>query len=136
MTRITKGISTALALLLAVEGARADFGCLHHGGCQHHGGCHPWSHICAKHKKKKGCCEEQRLNGFWHDYYDAQGRYYGMLSNLDWVSYYKNHGYQINQDAPCGGPCRIQYAPVVITPSMQWAAPYANGCMDVFCSPQ
>jgi hypothetical protein len=47
------------------------------------------------------------------------------------VAYYKNHGYQIN--AGCGGPgaggcCgRINYAPVFVSPNMQWAAP--NNCM-------
>jgi hypothetical protein len=46
------------------------------------------------------------------------------------VAYYKNHGYQIN--AGCGGGggggcCpRINYAPVFVSPTMQWAVP--NSC--------
>ena len=69
-------------------------------------------------------CEEQRLQRFWHDYYDALRKYYGLLDHIDWVAYYKNHGYQIN--AGCGGPggsCNINYAPVFVSPTMQWAVP-------------
>ena len=73
-------------------------------------------------------CEEERLQRFWHDYYDALSRYYAALDHIDWVAYYKNHGYQIN--AACGGMgggCqRIQFAPVFVSPQMQWAVP--NGC--------
>jgi hypothetical protein len=73
-------------------------------------------------------CEEQRLQRFWHDYYDALRKYYGLLDHIDWVAYYKNHGYQINSG--CGGPggnCNINYAPVFVSPTMQWAVP-AGGC--------
>ena len=71
--------------------------------------------------------EEERLQKFWHDYYDAMKNYYGALDRIDWVAYYKNHGYQINTG--CVGPngCpRINYAPVFVSPTMQWAVP--NGC--------
>ena len=40
--------------------------------------------------------EEERLQNFWHDYYDALKNYYCALDHIDWVAYYKNHGYQIN----------------------------------------
>jgi hypothetical protein len=77
--------------------------------------------------------EEERLQRFWHDYYDALRRYYGMLDHMDWVSYYKNHGYQINSGCggpggSCGGSQRIQFAPVFVSPSMQWAVP--NTCLS------
>jgi len=77
--------------------------------------------------------EEQRLQRFWHDYYDALQRYYGALDNIDWVSYYKNHGYQINTQCGVGYGCghggsqRVQFAPVFVSPTMQWAVP--NGCL-------
>ena len=78
---------------------------------------------------------------FWHDYYDSLKDYYGHLDHLDWVSYYKNHGYQINTGGPMGymglagggsgggggvgggNSQRIQFAPVFIAPQMQWAVP-------------
>jgi hypothetical protein len=73
-------------------------------------------------------CEEERLQRFWHDYYDALKHYYGALDHIDWVAYYKNHGYQIN--TCCygnGGGCqRIQFAPVFVNPTMQWAVPNSN----------
>ena len=74
-------------------------------------------------------CEEERLQRFWHDYYDALRRYYGALDHIDWVAYYKNHGYQINGGCSGPGGCpRINYAPVFVSPTMQWAVP--NGCMS------
>ena len=58
-------------------------------------------------------------------------RYYGMLDHIDWVAYYKNHGYQINAGC-CGGgaaaAAAIQFAPVFVSPTMQWAVP--NSCLN------
>jgi len=77
--------------------------------------------------------EEARLQKFWADYYDALKHYYKGLSRIDWVAYYKNHGYLINNGCgttPCGGnPCcsTRNYAPIVVIPGMQWAVP--NNCM-------
>lgn len=126
MKRLAKVLLTALSLLVATEGARASWAALHYGGYQ------PWWNIFAK-KNKCLTCEEERLQHFWHDYYDALRRYYGLLDHIDWVAYYKNHGYQIN--ANCyggggGGGCcnRIQFAPVFVSPSMQWAVP--NSCLN------
>ncbi len=91
----------------------------------HYGGYQPWWNIFAK--RTHGLThEERRLQRFWHDYYDALRRYYDLLDNIDWVAYYKNHGYQIN--GACGGgygcgPQRIQFAPVFVSPTMQWAVP-------------
>lgn len=121
MKRFSILLSAVLAVVLSAQSARADWGSLHYGGYQ------PWWNIFA-HRNKCLSPEEQRLQRFWHDYYDALRRYYGMLDNIDWVAYYKNHGYQIN--AGCGmgpggccGPQRIQYAPVFVSPSMNWAVP-------------
>src|SRR5438445_11969400 len=84
-------------------------------------GYQPWWNIFAKRYK---CLtpEEERLQKFWHDYYNALKNYYCALDSIDWVAYYKNHGYAIN----CGGPggCgRITYAPGFVSPTMHWAAP-------------
>jgi hypothetical protein len=119
MKRFAIALCAALGLFASSQSARADWGSLHYGGQQ------PWWNIFAH----RPCLspEEQRLQRFWHDYYDALHRYYGALDHIDWVSYYKNHGYQIN--AGCGGyggPCcnqRIQFAPVFVSPTMQWAVP-------------
>jgi hypothetical protein len=91
-------------------------------------GYQPWWNIFAKRYK---CItpEEERLQKFWHDYYDAMKNYYSALDKIDWVAYYKNHGYQIN--GGCCGPCgtgRINYAPVFVNPTIQWAMP--NSCMN------
>ena len=100
--------------------ARASW-CAEYG----YSGYQPWWNLFAKRYK---CLtpEEERLQKFWHDYYDAMKNYYGALDHIDWVAYYKNHGYQIN--AGCGGAnCgRVNYAPVFVNPSIQWAVP--NSC--------
>jgi hypothetical protein len=114
----------ALSGTLAVAGnARADWGSLSYGGYQ------PWWNIFA-HRNPYMSVEEERLQRFWHDYYDSLRRYYGALDRIDWVAYYKNHGYQINTGCggcgPGGGGCgggRIQFAPVFVSPQMQWAVP-------------
>ena len=115
-----------LGLILTADGVRADWGSCHYGGYQ------PWWNIFAK-RNPYMSVEEERLQRFWHDYYDALRRYYGMLDRMDWVSYYKNHGYQINAGCggpggSCGGSQRIQFAPVFVSPSMQWAVP--NTCLS------
>jgi hypothetical protein len=131
MKRFAKTIICAvLCLSLFGQSARAGWGYLHYGGYQ------PWWNIFA-HRNKCLSCEEERLQRFWHDYYDALARYYKALDHIDWVAYYKNHGYQINAACggfggggcgPCGGCQRIQFAPVFVSPSMQWAVP--NGCLS------
>lgn len=124
-------IACAALGLLACQGtARASWGSLCYGGYQ------PWWNIfCCKNKCMT--CEEERLQRFWHDYYDALKNYYCALDHIDWVAYYKNHGYQINSGCggmggACAGPngscCqRVNYAPVFVSPTMQWAVP--NSCL-------
>ncbi len=97
-----------------------------------YGGYQPWWNIFA-HRRYCMSAEEERLQRFWHDYYDALKRYYGMLDRIDWVAYYKNHGYQINagcggMGGPCGGSSRVQFAPVFVSPTMNWAVP--NSCLS------
>ena len=123
MNRSAKIVLTALALLVTSSAARADWGSCSYGGYQ------PWWNIFA-HRNHYQTAEEKRLQRFWHDYYDALGRYYGGLEHLDWVAYYKNHGYRINGGFGGGGPgcCGdgpVQFAPVAMTPGMSWAAPSA-----------
>ena len=117
-------------MLCAALGLAVNSGVAHAGwGCCY-GGYQPWWNVFACQNK---CLspEEERLQRFWHDYYDALKKYYGALDHMDWVAYYKNHGYQINAGCGAGGPgcngCpRIQYAPVFVSPTMQWAVP--SGC--------
>ena len=103
----------------SVPKAQASWGQLGYSGYQ------PWWNLFAK-RYKCMTPEEERLQKFWHDYYDALKHYYSALDHIDWVAYYKNHGYAIN--AGCGGygGGRVNYAPVVVTPGMTWAAPQGS----------
>jgi hypothetical protein len=123
MKRYAIALAAAFALSsLGGNAARAGW-C----GCDY-GGWQPWWNIFA-HRNHCLSPEEERLQRFWHDYYDALKRYYNLLDHIDWVAYYKNHGYQINAGCggygggPCGGCQRIQFAPVFVSPTMQWAVP-------------
>ena len=124
MKRFASLVCAAAAVLGMAGSARAEWGSLHYGGHQ------PWWNVFA-HRNRHMSLEEQRLQRFWHDYYDALKRYYGALDNIDWVSYYKNHGYQINTQCAGygvgGGAQRVQFAPVFVSPTMQWAVP--NNCL-------
>src|SRR5262249_24143806 len=126
MKKFTLIACTLVALVLSTGGARASWGAITYSGYQ------PWWNIFAK-RPKCMSPQEERLQEFWHDYYSALKSYYCDLDHIDCVAYYKNHGYQIN--AGCGGGgyggpgcCqRINYAPVFVVPSMQWAVP--NSCL-------
>jgi hypothetical protein len=117
MKRIAVMVAALLGLALSTGNASASWGHLSYSGYQ------PWWNIFAKRYK---CLtpEEERLQKFWHDYYDALRCFYKSLDKIDWVAYYKNHGYQIN-GGPGGVPgCgRINYAPVFVSPTLQWAVP-------------
>jgi len=121
MKRYALIVCAALGMVLSSGMARATWGPCTYSGYQ------PWWNIFA-HRPKCTTCEEERLQHFWRDYYDALRRYYRCMEHIDWVAYYKNHGYQINAGCagPNGSPCRINYAPVFVSPTMQWAMP--NGC--------
>src|SRR5436190_7451241 len=113
MKRFASLLCAVLAIVTAAEVARADTGSLSYGGYQ------PWWNIFAKRNRYQSC-EEERLQRFWHDYYDSLHRYYRSLDRIDWVAYYKNHGYQINGGMGGGYGCgpggqRVQFAPVVVT---------------------
>jgi hypothetical protein len=122
MKRFALIVGAVVGLMAAGGSARASWGSLCYSGYQ------PCWNIFA-HRNKCLTPEEERLQKFWHDYYHALKCYYAALDNIDWVAYYKNHGYQIN--AGCGvggGHCgRINYAPVFVSPTMQWAVP--NTCL-------
>ena len=123
MKRIAVVLGAVLGLALSTGTSQASWSAACYSGYQ------PWYNIFA-HRAKCLSCEEERLQKFWHDYYSALEHYYGALDHIDWVAYYKNHGYQIN--AACGGAggcCqRVQFAPVFVSPQMQWAVP--NGCLQ------
>jgi hypothetical protein len=118
MKRIAVMVCAVLGLALGGGTCRAGWGALGYSGYQ------PWWNICAKRYK---CLtpEEERLQKFWHDYYDALKNYYCALDHIDWVAYYKNHGYQINAGCGPAGCGRINYAPVFVSPTLQWAVPAA-----------
>jgi len=124
MKRIAVLAAVMVGLLACAGRTQASWSSLCYSGYQ------PCWNIFAKRYK---CLtpEEERLQKFWHDYYDAMKNYYCALDHIDWVAYYKNHGYQIN--CGCGGPCasgcgRVNYAPVIVTPGMTWAVP--NGSLN------
>ncbi|MCS6852692.1 MAG: hypothetical protein NZ700_16165 [Gemmataceae bacterium] len=121
MKRFSLLASAALAVLVSAGSARAEWGSICYSGWQ------PWYNIFA-HRAKCLTPEEERLQKFWHDYYNALGKYYNALDHIDWVAYYKNHGYQINTHCGPGGCQRINYAPVFVSPTMQWAVP--NTCLS------
>ena len=123
MKRFSMILCAALGIMLANGTARADWGSLCYSGYQ------PCWNIFA-HRYKCMTPEEKRLQHFWHDYYNAMSHYYDALDNIDWVAYYKNHGYQINGNCggPGGGGGRVNYAPVYVAPAMQWAVP--NSCLN------
>src|SRR3954454_6757785 len=114
MKRIVVIAGALIGMAVGAGQANASWGHLTYSGYQ------PWWNIFAKRYK---CLtpEEERLQKFWHDYYHALKSYYADLDHIDWVAYYKNHGYQINCSGP-GGCGRINYAPVFVSPTMQWAA--------------
>jgi hypothetical protein len=117
MKRIALIVCAVVGLSLAGGRAQASWGQLGYSGYQ------PWWNIFAKRYK---CLtpEEERLQKFWHDYYDALKHFYCALDAIDWVAYYKNHGYQINAGCGGGGCCgRINYAPVFVSPNFAWAMP-------------
>ena len=122
MKRIGLMACAVLGLALTSSQSQASWSALTYSGYQ------PGWNIFAK-RYKCLTCEEERLQKFWHDYYDALKNYYCALDHIDWVAYYKNHGYQINAGCGGGGGCgRINYAPVFVSPNMQWAAP--SSCMS------
>ena len=106
-----------VGLFFSSNAANAGWHTLTYSGYQ------PWWNVFAKRYK---CLtpEEERLQKFWHDYYRALKDYYDALDNIDWVAYYKNHGYQINSTGGgYGGGGRVNYAPVFVSPTIQWAVP-------------
>lgn len=118
MKRFAIILGAVLGLLATSSTSQAGWHSLKYSGYQ------PWYNIFAK-RNKCMTPEEERLQKFWHDYYNAMKHYYAALDNVDWVAYYKNHGYQINGGGGCGygGGGRVNYAPVMVTPGLQWATP-------------
>jgi hypothetical protein len=123
-------------LLGAVLGLAISANAVHAGGIGDltYSGYQPWWNIFAK-RNKCMSPEEERLQKFWHDYYHAMKEYYASLDHIDWVAYYKNHGYMINGGCGGNGCCnRINYAPVFVSPMMQWAMP--TSCIGGMQCPQ
>src|SRR5258708_35309505 len=106
MKRFALILGALIGLLGASSTARASWAHLTYSGYQ------PWYNIFAKRYK---CLtpEEERLQKFWHDYYNALKNYYCALDSIDWVAYYKNHGYAINTCGPVCGCGPAKQTPVV-----------------------
>jgi hypothetical protein len=105
MLRLSSTLGTIVAFALSAAPVRAQWPNIGSGGYQ------PW---CIYAKRYKNLTpEEERLQKFWHDYYDAMRNYYAHLDHIDWVAYYKNHGYLVNSGKAC--------CPTL--PPLQWAAP-------------
>jgi hypothetical protein len=121
MKRFAFIVGAVLGLVYTASPAQASWCSLKFSGYQ------PCWNIFAKRNK---CLtpEEERLQKFWHDYYKALQKYYAMLDNIDWVAYYKNHGYQINGGCGPYNCGRVNYAPVFVSPTLQWAVP--NSCLN------
>ena len=85
---------TCVALVFLGSSGIVDAG---FGDSASYSGHQPWWNPFAWFRRPKLTPEEERLQRFWHDYYDSLQHYYGNLDHLDWVAFYKNHGYQINQ---------------------------------------
>ena len=96
-------LAIALALILGLRpsfaGAQPGAGDKPHLGNK---GYQPWWNIYAK-RYDRLTPEEERMQTFWHDYYDSLRTYYAQLDRVDWVAYYKNHGYLLNSG---GGQCQ------------------------------
>jgi len=102
-------VGGVLGLLVLFQTAAAD-------GPESYGGQKPWWNIFAKRTKLNP--EEEKLQRFWHDYYSSMGRYYSQLDRIDWVAYYKNHGYEVNtgSPSPASGPIIAGSFPVPVGP--------------------
>jgi hypothetical protein len=89
-------------------------------------GSQPWHNIFAK-RYKNLSPEEERLQKFWHDYYDSLRRYYAELDRIDWVQYYKDHGYQGKEGLggcrQCGGLPVLRPIPTIVGPAAPAAVP-------------
>src|SRR5437762_2566936 len=72
MKRFASLVCAALGVLGLANGSQAGWGACSYGGYQ------PWWNVFA-HRNHCMTCEEERLQRFWHDYYDALRRYYGAL---------------------------------------------------------
>src|SRR5262249_10212957 len=73
-------------ILCATLGIVLSGGVAQAGWCSKctYSGYQPWWNICA-HRQKCLTPEEERLQHFWHDYYDALKNYYAALDRMDWV---------------------------------------------------
>ncbi len=130
MKRLMMVLVAGAALFCSANVAKADWG----WGC---GNSAPKGSFWNR-TNCQNCCsaDEARWQKFWHDYYRALGSYYKKLDRLDWVIYYKFHGYQTGGCGPVMPQnCQAQrpnYAPVFVNPTMHWGNPV---CGQAGCTP-
>jgi hypothetical protein len=118
MKRIVIALCVLVAWVVGTSAAHASWSAACYSGYQ------PWWNIFAKRYK---CLtpEEERLQKFWHDYDEAPRHYYAALERIDWVAYYKAHGYPVNSSCPSGNCGRVNYAPVFVSPTLHGSPPAA-----------
>jgi hypothetical protein len=97
---------------LALDGSAVRAG----GGSPTSGGYQPGG-VPSSQLKKALTPEELKLQDFWQNYYQALSRYYGDHDHVDWVAYYKNHGYQISGAYPSGSAVVPVLPPANVTAS-------------------
>ena len=122
MKRIALLAAAVVILCVSSGSARASWGSLTYSGYQ------PWWNIFA-HRNKCLTPEEERLQKFWHDYYHAAE---GLLRRprphrLGRVLQEPRLPDQLRRPRRLRSQ-RINYAPVFVSPSMQWAIP--NSCIQ------
>src|SRR3954467_8973165 len=67
----------------------------------------------------------EKLPGQWATCYRAlRCPYYTSQDVIDWIAYYHQCGSQINGSSNV----RVNYAPVFVSPTLQWAVP--NSCLN------
>ena len=99
MKHIAKALFAVFSLCLAVQMANA--------------GNEPHGHTPAARSpgSEKAMSNNEKALQFWEDYYNA----FKPWATINWATYYKNNGNN-----------RIQFAPVFVGPTMQWAVPNSN----------
>src|SRR3989442_13674634 len=75
-----------------------------------------------------GTCSEAKLTEGWAAFHRVLQTTVQLQEERAWVEYYRtNQSYPMNASGPYG-PGRINYAPVFVSPTLQWAVP--NQCLS------
>jgi hypothetical protein len=75
-----------------------------------------WTAFC-------GMDEVGKLAKQWKAFCRVHEQWYGASQEINWMEYYRHNGSRINGGTVPPGGSRINYAPVFVSPTMQWAVP-------------